>query len=133
MRISFFKSTPERRTHIAGIKTLFGEAYEARDRDDIPAYADRLGAIEIALAALDREMNDALACAGFETEPVRGLLSAQESAANTRRCRDVAWLDYLMRSLTKSATHQDNLLRLGFEVEMMGLLEGLPPELGAMV
>jgi hypothetical protein len=130
MRISFLKSTPERRAHIAHIKALFGEAQEARDRNDISAYADRLGAMEIAVAALDQEMNDALVRAGFETKPVKRRLGAQESAAQTRRCRDLAWLDYSMRSLAKSITHKENILRIGFEVEMTG---GVPPEIGGLV
>jgi hypothetical protein len=119
MRIEFLKSTPERRAHIAHIKALFGEAYAAREADDIPAYAHRLADIRLVLAAFDDPKQTA-----------ERWLDARKGAAIIRRCRDVTQLDDSARSMAERTALQEDRLRIGFEVEMTG---GVPPEVGGLV
>lgn len=119
MKIEFLKSTSARRAQIAHIKALLDDANQARERNDIPAFAHVLAEIDIALAQCD------------STKPKKTrLLSVEEGAEIVRRCRDVPQLDYWAKSMAESTEHKENILRIGFEVEMTG---GIPSEIGGLV
>jgi len=106
LEVKWLRSTPERRAAVFQIKLLFDEAHRLGEGYDLNAYADQIAQIETAMAEVDPDTNkdDAHQCAAI----VR------------RRGTDAgrAWLDARLSSLGERFIHFENILRIGFEMEM---------------
>jgi hypothetical protein len=119
-RAVFIRSTPERRAGITAIKLMIDEAHRLRENCDLADYANMVADIELALA----KINPKRAYSISKAEELAAFFRSQGKITDKTPLDQIdqkyASLDSQLKSKSERLVLFEDLVRLGFEEQMLG-------------
>jgi hypothetical protein len=116
----FIRSTPERRAGITAIKLMVDEAHRLRENSDLEAYSNIVGNIELALTKINPKKADEIPRAEESADFYRSYGKITEKTPLTQIDEMFAFLDDQLKSKSERLVYFEDILRLGFEEQMLG-------------